>query len=126
MIRMSLAIVWTERKAAATRMLALDDAALGREIARRDGPHLGAVRVIGRRWHYPLSAMHAHRYYDTRLALVGDAAHGIHPIAGQGLGCLLGSATCSRCRGWSLRRLGRAGILANRISRAISTQAPAG
>ena len=34
---------------------------------------------------YPLSAMHAHRYVDTRLVLVGDAAHGIHPIAGQGL-----------------------------------------
>ena len=34
---------------------------------------------------YPLGALHAHRYTDTRLALVGDAAHGIHPIAGQGL-----------------------------------------
>ena len=44
-----------------------------------------AVRPIGRRWNYPLSAMLAHRYTDTRLALVGDAAHGIHPIAGQGL-----------------------------------------
>jgi 2-octaprenyl-6-methoxyphenol hydroxylase len=79
------AIVWTERNPVAKRLLALDDAALGREIARRLGDHLGAVRVIGRRWSYPLSAMHAHRYYDTRLALVGDAAHGIHPIAGQGL-----------------------------------------
>lgn len=79
------AVVWTERRAVAARMLALDDAGFGREIARRLGPHLGPVRPIGRRWHYPLSAMHAHRYVDTRLALVGDAAHGIHPIAGQGL-----------------------------------------
>ncbi len=55
------------------------------EIARRLGDHLGAVRPIGRRWRYPLSAMLAHRYIDTRLALAGDAAHGIHPIAGQGL-----------------------------------------
>ncbi|MBV9654994.1 MAG: UbiH/UbiF/VisC/COQ6 family ubiquinone biosynthesis hydroxylase [Acetobacteraceae bacterium] len=79
------AVVWTELTPVAHHMLRLDDAALGREIARRLGPHLGAVRVIGRRWHYGLSAMHAHRYHDTRLVLVGDAAHGIHPIAGQGL-----------------------------------------
>jgi 2-octaprenyl-6-methoxyphenol hydroxylase len=63
----------------------MDDAAYGREIARRLGGHLGSVKPIGRRWSYPLSAMHAARYVDTRLALVGDAAHGIHPIAGQGL-----------------------------------------
>ena len=79
------AIVWTERTAAAERMVGLDDAGFGREIARRLGDHLGAVRPIGRRWIYKLSAMHAQRYVDTRLALVGDAAHGIHPIAGQGL-----------------------------------------
>ncbi len=79
------AIVWTERTVAADRVIALDDAAFGREVARRLGDHLGAVRPIGRRWIYPLSAMHAQRYVDTRLALVGDAAHGIHPIAGQGL-----------------------------------------
>ena len=79
------AIVWTERDAVATRLLALPDAAFAREAARRLGPHLGAVRLIGRRWHYPLAAMHAHRYVATRLALVGDAAHGVHPIAGQGL-----------------------------------------
>jgi 2-octaprenyl-6-methoxyphenol hydroxylase len=79
------AIVWTERKDAASRLMALDDAGFGREIARRLGDHLGAIRPIGRRWVYPLGALHAHRYTDTRLALVGDAAHGIHPIAGQGL-----------------------------------------
>lgn len=79
------AIVWTERTRAADRILALDDARFAREIARRLGDHLGAIRPIGRRWHYPLSAMLAHRYVDTRLALAGDAAHGIHPIAGQGL-----------------------------------------
>jgi 2-octaprenyl-6-methoxyphenol hydroxylase len=79
------AIVWTERTAMAERLMALDDARFNREIARRLGDHLGAVHVIGRRWSYPLSAMLAHRYVDTRLALAGDAAHGIHPIAGQGL-----------------------------------------
>ncbi|MBV9734366.1 MAG: UbiH/UbiF/VisC/COQ6 family ubiquinone biosynthesis hydroxylase [Acidisphaera sp.] len=79
------AIVWTERSDLAARLLALDDAAFGREIARRLGPHLGALRPIGRRWRYPLGALHAHRYWAERLALVGDAAHAIHPIAGQGL-----------------------------------------
>ena len=79
------AIVWTERTSAASRVLALDDAGFEREVARRLGQYLGAIRLLGRRWSYPLGAMHAHRYYDTRLALVGDAAHGIHPIAGQGL-----------------------------------------
>ena len=79
------AVVWTDRTETAKRILALDDARLAREIARRLGPHLGTIRPIGRRWSYPLSAMHAHRYTDMRLAIVGDAAHGIHPIAGQGL-----------------------------------------
>lgn len=79
------AIVWSERSAVAEQMLRLDDARFAREIARRLGDHLGTVRTVGRRWSYPLSAMIAHRYIDTRLALAGDAAHGIHPIAGQGL-----------------------------------------
>jgi len=79
------AIVWTERTTVAQRMLALDDAHFAREIARRLGEHLGTIHTVGRRWSYPLSAMLVHRYVDTRMALVGDAAHGIHPIAGQGL-----------------------------------------
>lgn len=79
------AIVWTERDARARIMLGLDDTRFAREIGRRLGDHLGTVRPIGRRWSYPLAAMLAHRYTDTRLALVGDAAHGVHPIAGQGL-----------------------------------------
>jgi 2-octaprenyl-6-methoxyphenol hydroxylase len=79
------AIVWTERRDLAGRFLALPDEAYGREIERRMGRHLGRVTPIGRRWSYPLAAMHATRYTATRLALVGDAAHGIHPIAGQGL-----------------------------------------
>jgi len=79
------AIVWTERDRDAPRLLALDDAAFARQIARRMGDHLGDVRLLGRRWHYPLGAQHAHRYFGARLALIGDAAHTIHPIAGQGL-----------------------------------------
>ena len=79
------AIVWTETSAAAPAFMALDDAGFGAEIARRLGPHLGWVRPAGRRWMYPLSAMYVHRVVAQRLAVVGDAAHGIHPIAGQGL-----------------------------------------
>jgi 2-octaprenyl-6-methoxyphenol hydroxylase len=79
------AIVWTERSADAPRFMALDNETFGREIARRLGDHLGAVRPVGRRWMYPLSAMYIHRVVAERLAIVGDAAHGIHPIAGQGL-----------------------------------------
>jgi 2-octaprenyl-6-methoxyphenol hydroxylase len=79
------AIVWTERTKDAGALMALEDLRFAREAGRRLGPHLGAIRAVGRRWSYPLSAMIAHRYVDTRLALIGDAAHGIHPIAGQGL-----------------------------------------
>ena len=79
------AIVWSERAALADRLLALPEAAFTREVQRRLGPHLGRIRPVGRRWLYRLGALHAHRYVDTRLALIGDAAHGIHPIAGQGL-----------------------------------------
>ncbi|MGA9014580.1 MAG: UbiH/UbiF/VisC/COQ6 family ubiquinone biosynthesis hydroxylase [Acetobacteraceae bacterium] len=79
------AIVWTERTTIAQRMLALDDASLAKAIVRRLGDGLGALQVVGRRWSYPLGALYAHRYHETRLVLVGDAAHTIHPIAGQGL-----------------------------------------
>jgi 2-octaprenyl-6-methoxyphenol hydroxylase len=79
------AIVWTERTRIAKQVLRADDTRFGQEITRRLGGHLGAIRMVGRRWSYPLSAMLVHRYVDTRLALAGDAAHGIHPIAGQGL-----------------------------------------
>ena len=79
------AIVWTERRHAAPRLMALDDAAFTAEVQARLGDHLGAVRLVGQRWMYPLSAMYVHRVTAERLAVVGDAAHGIHPIAGQGL-----------------------------------------
>lgn len=78
-------IVWTERAALAPAMMALDDKQFSAELAQRFGPWLGAVRVLGRRWSYPLALLNAERTIGDRLALVGDAAHAMHPIAGQGL-----------------------------------------
>jgi 2-octaprenyl-6-methoxyphenol hydroxylase len=78
-------IVWTERADLVPALMALDDAAFSAELALRAGDFLGRIEVAGGRWSYPLSLTHATRYTDRRLALVGDAAHAIHPIAGQGL-----------------------------------------
>ena len=76
-------IVWTEHRALASALLALDDEAFAAELARRFGDFLGRLRIEGPRWSYPLALLHAARYVDERLALTGDAAHAIHPIAGQ-------------------------------------------
>jgi len=78
-------IVWTERADLAPRLLALDAASFAAELGRRFGDFLGALEVVGPRFSYALSLLHAERYAAPRLALVGDAAHVIHPIAGQGL-----------------------------------------
>lgn len=78
-------IVWTERADLAPAMLKLSDEEFAAEIERRFGPHLGRIAVAGPRWSYPLGLLHAERYVAHRLALAGDAAHRIHPIAGQGL-----------------------------------------
>jgi len=77
-------IVWTERAKLAKRLLELDGPSFQAEFARRFGDYLGHVETIGPRWSHPLGLVHAERYIDERLVLVGDAAHGIHPIAGQG------------------------------------------
>ena len=77
-------IVWTERNDLAPDILALDDGAFTAELGERFGSFLGKIEVGPTRWSYPLSVVHAKRYIAPRLALAGDAAHAIHPIAGQG------------------------------------------
>ncbi len=78
-------IVWTERDRLAAKLLALDDDEFNRELALRFGDYLGAAHIVGPRFSYPLGLLHAETYAVPRLALAGDAAHGMHPIAGQGL-----------------------------------------
>jgi 2-octaprenyl-6-methoxyphenol hydroxylase len=78
-------VVWTETIRAAATLLALDDAAFSAEMQARFGDSLGRIAIEGRRWSWALALHHANRYVAPRLALAGDAAHGIHPIAGQGL-----------------------------------------
>ena len=79
------ALVWTVDKKHAPAMLGLPDRAYQAEAEKRMGGMLGAVWMISPRSSYPLGFHHAARITDTRFALVGDAAHGIHPIAGQGV-----------------------------------------
>jgi len=78
-------LVWTERENLAAGFLALPDAAFLAEIAERVGGFLGDLSLIGPRFSHPLGLQFASRYSEHRLVLAGDAAHGIHPIAGQGL-----------------------------------------
>ncbi len=78
-------IVWSERRDVAERLMRLGDDGYSAELARRIGPRLGAIRLIGRRRAYPLALSVAEALVAPRLALLGDAAHGVHPIAGQGL-----------------------------------------
>lgn len=78
-------LVWTEKESLADGILALPDDQFHAELMSRFGDFLGAVEVVSPRFGYPLTLQFAHRYIDRRLALVGDAAHGMHPIAGQGM-----------------------------------------
>ncbi|WP_419809338.1 UbiH/UbiF/VisC/COQ6 family ubiquinone biosynthesis hydroxylase [Sphingomonas sp.] len=79
------AIVWTVDAAAGPAMLKLSDRAFLHEAEKRMGGLLGALSGASPLATYPLGFHHAARITAERLALVGDAAHGIHPIAGQGL-----------------------------------------
>lgn len=78
-------IVWSEKTPRAKALMAMAPAAFEAELGRRFGDYLGAVKVDAPIWSYPLSMELAATWAKPRVTLAGDAAHGIHPIAGQGL-----------------------------------------
>ncbi|HTL63843.1 MAG TPA: ubiquinone biosynthesis hydroxylase [Pseudolabrys sp.] len=78
-------IVWTETSGEAERIVALPDSEFHAELEKRFGLQLGDIEVVGPRRAFPLGLFTARTFIGERLALVGDAAHIIHPIAGQGL-----------------------------------------
>ncbi|MEI5678981.1 MULTISPECIES: ubiquinone biosynthesis hydroxylase [unclassified Mesorhizobium] len=78
-------IVWTERTADAERLVASDELVFESELEQRFGLKLGELRVEGKPRAWPLGLTLARAFVAPRFALAGDAAHGIHPIAGQGL-----------------------------------------
>jgi 2-octaprenyl-6-methoxyphenol hydroxylase len=78
-------LVWTERRAEANRIVALAEDAFLEELEQRFGLHLGEIKVLDKPRAFPLSYFVARSFIAERLALIGDAAHVIHPIAGQGL-----------------------------------------
>jgi 2-octaprenyl-6-methoxyphenol hydroxylase len=86
-------IVWAEPRAAAEALLRMPEADFLAELGLRFGDFLGALSLEGPRFGYPLSLQLAERMIDARVCLAGDSAHGIHPLAGQGLN--LGLKDCA-------------------------------
>ena len=78
-------IVWTEDKTTGEAIMAADEAAFLAELAKRFGTRLGDIALAGPRQSFPLDFQVARSFVGERLALVGDAAHAVHPLAGQGL-----------------------------------------
>ncbi|MEM7072974.1 MAG: FAD-dependent monooxygenase [Pseudomonadota bacterium] len=78
-------IVWTEHNKHANALMQMEDTQFMGFVRERFGNWLGKITLVSQRFGYPVRLLQAHQYHASRLVLVGDAAHAIHPIAGQGL-----------------------------------------
>lgn len=78
-------IVWSQESAEAERLMNLEDVAFLSELFRASEGKLGELLEISQRYRFPLRQRHAKRYYQAGVVLIGDAAHTIHPLAGQGV-----------------------------------------
>lgn len=78
-------VVWSEPDEVAAMMMKLPDEEYADEIRRRAGEYLGSVAMEGKRFSYPLGIVLTRTYVAPRAALIGDSAHAMHPIAGQGV-----------------------------------------
>lgn len=87
-------IVWTEENNTKKSLLAYDDNIFNHALNARFPSSYGKVQCLSKRYSFPLNFSHAHHYIEDRIALIADAAHGIHPIAGQGLNLGLRDVDC--------------------------------
>ncbi len=78
-------LVWSTRSLQARQLFELRDDEFLQRLQNAFGPQLGRLQDIGKRGKYPLSALHVNRYVQDRVVLLGDSAHGVHPLAGLGV-----------------------------------------
>ncbi|MCP4922776.1 MAG: UbiH/UbiF/VisC/COQ6 family ubiquinone biosynthesis hydroxylase [bacterium] len=78
-------IVWSEKEQNVAAIQSLNDEDFSKAAQEQFGDYLGKWKLVGKRWSYPLGGVFTHKLIGERTAFIGDAAHGIHPVAGQGL-----------------------------------------